>query len=79
MRAPREGEFAAVKRGAALAFRDQAGTCLAFDLGEDLRLFVTVHQPSQHRGFVVGLRDQPDKGAVVDRVEPQTPPRSAST
>ena len=76
---PREGQFAAIERGAALALRNQAGTGLAFDLREDVRLLVAVDESPQHRGLVMGLGDQPDKGAVIDRRDPQTPPRSAST
>ena len=34
-RPPREGQFSAVERGTALRFGDQAGTGLAFDLGEN--------------------------------------------
>ncbi len=79
MRPPRESEFAAVERGAALRLGDQAGTGLALDLGENRGLLVAVDQSPQHGRLVMGLGDQPDKGAVIDRRDPQTPPRSAST
>ena len=65
MRPPREGQFAAVQRGAALRFGDQAGTGLAFDLCEDPRLLVAVNQSPQDGRLVAGLADQPDKGAVI--------------
>src|SRR6056297_1350518 len=79
MRPPREGQFATVKRGTALRFGDQAGAGLAFDLGENRGLLVTVDQPPQHWGLVMGLGNQPNKGAIIDRRDSQTPPRSAST
>src|SRR6056297_834323 len=79
MRPPREGQFSTVERGTALRFGDQAGTGLAFDLGENRGLLVAVDQPPQHWGLVMGLGNQPDKSTVIDRRDPQTPPRSAST
>jgi hypothetical protein len=55
MRPPRESEFASIKRRTALRFGDQAGTGFAFDLSEDVRLIVAVHQPPQHRRLVTCL------------------------
>ena len=76
---PGESEFATVKRGTALRFGNQAGTGLAFDLGEDVRLLGAVHQSPQHGRLVVGLGDQSDKSTVIDGRDPHIPPRSAST
>jgi hypothetical protein len=78
LRPAREGQFPPVQLGTAFTLRDQPGTGLALDLGKDGGLRVAVHQPPQDRGFVVGLGDQPQNGAVIDEGDPQTPPRSAS-
>jgi hypothetical protein len=79
LRAPGKGQFATVERRAALAFGDQAGAGLALEFRQHGRLLITVDKSAQDRRLMMCLGYQADQGAVIDRGDPHTPPRSAST
>jgi hypothetical protein len=68
MRPPREGQFAAVERGAALALRRSGGHWSRLRSRRGCRLLVAVDQPPQHRRLVMGLGNQPTRARSLTDV-----------